>query len=99
MFHYNLIPLTNKPTSVNRRSENAIDHIITRPVTDHNDFNSAMIKTDLADDLPIAFALKINETIQKPVVKCTYKRSYCEKNIDKLKNALHNRNWDDIKKI
>ena len=99
MFNYNMIPLTNKPTRVNKRSENAIDHIITRPVTDHNDFNSAMIKTDLADDLPIAFALKINETIQKPVVKCTYKRSYCEKNIDKLKNALHNRNWDDIKKI
>ena len=99
MFNYNMIPLTNKPTRVNKRSENAIDNIITRPVTDHNDFNSAMIKTDLADDFPIAFALKINETIQKPVVKCTYKRSYCEKNIDKLKNALHNRNWDDIKKI
>ena len=99
MFNYNMIPLTNKPTRVNKRSENAIDHIITRPVTDHNDFNSAMIKTDLADDFPIAFALKINETIQKPVVKCTYKRSYYEKNIDKLKNALHNRNWDDIKKI
>ena len=98
MFNYNMIPLTNKPTRVNKRSENAIDHIITRPVTDHNDFNSAMIKTDLADDFPIAFALKINETIQKPVVKCTYKRSYYEKNIDKLKNALHNRNWDDIKK-
>ena len=99
MFNYNMIPLSNKPTRVNKRSENAIDHIITRPVTDHNDFNSAMIKTDLEDDFPIAFALKINETIQKPVVKCTYKRSYCEKNIDKLKNALHNRNWDDIKKI
>ena len=99
MFDYYLIPLTNKPTSVNRRSENAIDHIITRPVTDHNDFNSAMIKTDLPDDFPSAFALKINETTQKPVVKCTCKHSYCEKNIDKLKNALHNRNWDDIKKI
>ena len=99
MFDYNMIPLTNKPTSVNRRSENAIDHIITRPVTDHNDFNSAMIKTDLPDDFPIAFALKTNETPQKPVVKCTYKCSYCEKNIGKSKNALHNRNRDDIKKI
>ena len=26
----------------------------------------------------------------------THKPSYNEKNIDKFKNALHNRNWDDI---
>ena len=25
--------------------------------------------------------------------------SYCEKNIDKFKNTLYNRNWDDIKKL
>ena len=32
-------------------------------------------------------------------MKSTYKRSYCAKNIDKLKNILQNRNWDVIKKI
>ena len=26
-------------------------------------------------------------------------RFYCEKNIDKFKNTLLNRNWDDIKEI
>ena len=99
MFRYNMIPLTNKPTRVTRHSANAIDHIITNSVTGHNDFKSAIIKTDLSDHFPIVFAIKTNETTQRPVVKSTYKRSYCEKNIDKFKNILHNRNWDDIKKI
>ena len=45
MFHYNMIPLTNKPTRLTRHSANAIDHIITSSVTGHNDFKSAIIKT------------------------------------------------------
>ena len=53
----------------------------------------------MSDHLPIFFAIKTNETTQRPVVKSTYKRYYCEKNIDKFKNTLHNRNWDDIQKI
>ena len=85
MFHYNMIPLTNKPTRVTRHSKNAIDHIITNSVTDHNDFKSAIIKTDLSDHFPIAFEIKINEATQRPVVKSTYKRSYCEKILRNLK--------------
>ena len=53
----------------------------------------------MSDHFPIAFAIKTNETTQRPVVKSTYNGSYCEKDIDKFKNILHNRNWDDIKKI
>ena len=53
----------------------------------------------MSDHFPIVFALKTNETTPKPVLKSTYKRSYREKNIDKFKNTLHNRNWDGIKKI
>ena len=52
----------------------------------------------MSDHFPIVFAVKTHETTQRPVVKSIYKRSYCEKNIDKFKNTLHNRNWDDIKK-
>ena len=85
-----MIPLTNKPTRVTRHSANAIDHIITNSVTSHNEFKSVIIKTDLPDHSPIVFAIKTNETTQKPVVKSTYKRSYCEKNIGKCKNILHN---------
>ena len=92
-----MIPLTNKPIRVARHSTNAIDHIITNSATGHNDFKSAIIKTDLSDHFPIVFAIKTNETMQRPVVKSTYKRCYCEKNIDKFKNTLHNRNWDLIK--
>ena len=99
MFHYNMIPLTNKPTRVTRNSANAIDHIITNSLTGHNDFKAAIIKTVLSYHFPIAFAIKTNEATQRPIVKSTYKRAYCEKSIDKFKNILHNRNWDDIKKI
>ena len=97
MFRYNMIPLTNKPTRVTRHSVNAIDHIITNSVTGHNSFKSAIIKTD--KNFPIVFAIKTNETTQRSVVKSTYKRSYCEKNIEKLKKTLHSRNWDDFQKI
>ena len=99
MFRYNMIPLTNKPTRVTKHSADAIDHIITNSVTGHNDFKSAIIKTDLSDHFPIVFAIKTNETTQRPVVKSTYKRSYCEKNIDQFKNILHKTNWVDIQKI
>ena len=92
IFCYNMIPLTNKPTRVTRHSGNAIDHIITNRVTGDDDFKSAIIKTDLSDHFHIVFACKTNETTQRPVVKSTYKRCYCEKNIDKFKNILHNRN-------
>ena len=51
----------------------------------------------MSDHFPIVFATKTNETA--PVVKSIYKCCYCENNIDKFKNILLNRNWDDIKKI
>ena len=71
--------MTKKPTQVTRHSAKAKDHIITSSVTGHNDFKSAMIKTDLSNHFPIVYAIKTNETTQRPVVKSTYKRSYCEK--------------------
>ena len=71
MFRYNMIPLTNKPTRVTRHSANTIDHIITNSVTSYNDFQSAIIKTDLSDDFPIVLAIKTNKTTQRSVVKST----------------------------
>ena len=68
MFHSNMIPLTNKPTRVTRHPANAIDHIITNSLTGHNDFKSAIIKTDLSDHFSIAFAIKTNETAHRSVV-------------------------------
>ena len=65
MFCYNMIPLTNKPTRVIKHSANAIDHIITNSVIGHNDFKSAITKTDLSDHFPIVFAIKTNETTQR----------------------------------
>ena len=65
----NMIPLTNKPTRVAKHSANAIGHIITNSVIGHNDFKSAIIKTDLPGHFPIAFAIKTNETTQKTTRK------------------------------
>ena len=93
-----MIPLTNKPTWVTRYSANAIYHIITNSVRGHNDFKSAILETYLSDYFTIIFTIKTNEATQRSVVKPTYKRSYCEKNVGKFKNILHNRNWDEIKK-
>ena len=98
-FHYNMIPFRNKPTQATRHSGNAKDDNVTKSLTGHNEFKLAIIKTDLSDHFPIVFAIKTNETMQRPVVKSTYKRSYSERNNDKFKNILHNRHWDDIKKI
>ena len=54
----------------------------------------------MSDRFPIVFAIKSNETTtQRPVLKYTYKHSYYEKNIDKFKNTLRNRNWNDFKKL
>ena len=98
MLCYNMIPLINKPTRVTRHSANDIDHIITNSVTGENEYKSAIIKIDLPDHFSVFFAIKSNETTQRPVVKSTHKRYYCEKNVGKFRNILHNRNWDDITK-
>ena len=61
MFRYNMIPLTNKPTRVIRQSANAIAYIISNSMTGHNNFKSAITKTDSPDYFPIVFANKTNE--------------------------------------
>ena len=58
-------------------------------MTGHNDFMSVIIKTDLSDHFPIIFAIKTNETTQRPDVKSTYKRCYCEKIMTNLKILYH----------
>ena len=68
MFGYDIIRLTNKPLRITRHTTNDIDHIITNSVTGHNDFKSAVTKTDLSDHFLIVFAIKINKTTQRLVV-------------------------------
>ena len=89
MFHYKMIPLTNKPTWVIRHSVNVIDHMITNSETNQNNLSHPNLsQTDLSDHFLNVFALKTNEATQKPVVKCTFKRSYCKKNIEKFLKIL-----------
>ena len=79
-----MVFLTKMTRRVTRHSANAIDHSITNSVTSRNEWKSAIIKTELWEHFPIVFAFKTNKK-QKPVVKSTYKRSYCEVFFDKFK--------------
>ena len=63
MFCCNMILLTKKSTRVTRHSANVIDHIISNSLRGHNNFKSAITKTDLSDHFPVIFAITTNETI------------------------------------
>ena len=53
-----MIPTINKPTRVISYTATAIDNIITSSIF-NNDFESAIIKTDVSDHFPIIFTIKL----------------------------------------
>ena len=53
-----MIPTINKPTRVISYTATAIDNIITSSIF-NNDFESAIIKTDVPDHFPIIFTIKL----------------------------------------
>ena len=59
VFHYNMIPTMNKPTHVTRSIAAAIDHIITNTVISGIQHRSGIMKNDISDHFPFAFALNI----------------------------------------
>ena len=61
MFQYNMIPTINKPAPLTRNTATAIDHIITNTVISGIQHRSGIIKTDISDHFPIAFALSTCE--------------------------------------
>ena len=56
-----MIATINKPTRVTSYTATAIDNIITNSIFD-NDFESAIIKTDVPDHFPIIFTIKLKTT-------------------------------------
>ena len=97
MYQCNLIPTTNKPTSVGKNSATDIDHIITDYVLTCY-FKTAILKTDLTDHFPIVIALKNDGPFQKhSKTKHKYKRSCNEENIKAFNHRLLLINCDEIK--
>ena len=58
MFEFSMIRTINKPTRVISYTATAIDNIITSSIF-NNDFESAIIKTDVSDHFPITFTIKL----------------------------------------
>ena len=54
MFKFSTIPTTNKPTSITKCTDTAIDNIITNCIL-NSDFKSAIVKTDFSEHFPIIF--------------------------------------------
>ena len=64
-FEFSVIPTINKPTRVTSYTASAIDNIITNSIFD-NDFESAIVKTDLSDHFSTIFiSSNINEVIKE----------------------------------
>ena len=97
MFQYNMIPTINRPTRVTRNTATAIDHIITNTVISGIQHRSGIIKTDISDHFPIAFALKTCEK-SKPEDKAqfTHKGFQGEEQIELFKHELSQIIWKNI---
>ena len=62
MFQFVLVPTINKPTRVTNKAIFAVDHIIANTVCNNN-FNTAIIRIDISDHFPIAYAFKLRSSM------------------------------------
>ena len=97
LFRYNMIPLTKKPTEVTRHSANTIDHIITDSVTGHSD--QPWRKLTFQIIFLLSSQLKPIKQPKDQSQNLPTNALTVKKNIEKFKNTLHNKNWNDFKKI
>ena len=74
IFELSMTPTINKPTGVTSYTATAIENIITNPIFD-NDYESAIIKTDLFYTFQIIFIIKLKRTSspENPVEQYMYK--------------------------
>ena len=100
MFEYNMIPTINKPTRVTSYTAIVIDNIITNSIFD-NDFENAIIKTNVYDHFPIIFTIKL-KTVSSPknhVDQFIYKHDFNENLLNLFKQNLFETSWDSLKNI
>ena len=63
LLHKNgMIPTTNKPTRVTRKTTTAIDHILTNQFIKVN-FKTTIFKTDISDHFPVCIIISLREKL------------------------------------
>ena len=95
-----MIPTINKPTRVTSYTAIVIDNIITNSIFD-NDFENAIIKTNVYDHFPIIFTIKL-KTVSSPknhVDQFIYKHDFNENLLNLFKQNLFETSWDSLKNI
>ena len=100
MFEFSMIPTINKPTRVTSYTATTTDIIITNSIFDNN-FESAIIKTDVSDHFLIIFTIKL-KTVSSPknhVDQFIYKRNFDENSLNLFKQNLSEKSWDSLKNI
>ena len=96
MYWYNMIPTINKLTRVGKNSATAIDHIIANCIVDCQ-FKADILKADVTDHVPIAMALKTDESVhQSQKVQNVHKGNYDEKAIESFKQRLWEIDWAEL---
>ena len=83
MFEFSMIPTINKPTRITSYTATAIGTIITNSIFD-NDFERAIIKTDVSDHFPIIFTIKLKTTFSPKIQvdQFTYKSNFNKKSLN-----------------
>ena len=91
IFHYNMIPTMSKPTHVTRSIAAAIDHIITNTLISGIQHRSGIMKNDISEHFPFAFALNTCEKSNpKDKVQFIYKCTYREEQIESFMQVRSN---------
>ena len=75
-----MIPTINKLTRVTRNKATAIDHVITNTVISGIQHKSGIIKADISDHFPIAFALNTCEKVSQKIRHNLFISASTEKN-------------------
>ena len=100
MFEFSMIPTINKPTRKTSYTATTTDIIITNSIFDNN-FESAIIKTDVSDHFLIIFSVKLKaaSSPKNHVDQFICKRDFNENLLNLFKQNLFETSWDSLKNI
>ena len=91
MYSSQFYPVINRPTRITTNSATIIDNIFINNI--FVDCSRGILISDLSDHLPV-FQILSNLKIPKPKMISYKKREVTKENIDKLRNAIQNINWE-----
>ena len=98
IYQNGMIPTTNKPTQVTRKTTIAIDHILTNSFIDTT-IKTGIIKSDVSDHFPICLVTPSENVSAENKIIYTYKRIINDEIIEAFTQNLFENNLNDIKSI